>query len=271
MTEFDDIAIHYELGLEHERLFRGGVPSLEFVRTMELLDRFLPPPPSSIADIGGGTGVYAAPLARKQYAVTLIDPIELHIEKAHEVAAQQPEHPFTATIGDARKLDLPSDHYDVALLFGPLYHLTEREDRITALREARRILKLGGLLLAVGISRFRSLLGGLVERQLQNPLFRPIVERDLKDGQHRNPDPAKHPEFFTTAFFHHPDELAAEVVDSGLESDGLYAIEGPGRIVPWSSSDEAGRADALYATRVTEREPSLLGLSTHIMAIARKT
>jgi SAM-dependent methyltransferase len=50
---------------------------------------------------------------------------------------------------------------DVVLLFGPLYHLTQRVDRLTALQEARRVLRSGGLLLAAGISRFASALDGL--------------------------------------------------------------------------------------------------------------
>jgi hypothetical protein len=42
----------------------------------------------------------------------------------------------------------------VVHLLGPLYHLTEREERLTALGEARRVLRPGGLLAAAGISRF---------------------------------------------------------------------------------------------------------------------
>lgn len=40
---------------------------------------------------------------------------------------------------------------------------------------------------------------------------RAIVDGDLTDGVHRNPDPAGRPEWFTLAYFHHPDQLRAEV------------------------------------------------------------
>ena len=71
--------------------------------------------------------------------------------------------------------------------FGPLYHLTERDDRITALREAARIVRPGGVVLAVGISRFVSTLDGMAHGYLADPAFARIVRDDLATGQHRNP------------------------------------------------------------------------------------
>lgn len=60
-----DVAAHYELGFEDARLFNDGEPRLEFIRTLELLDRWLPSPPARVLDVGGGTGVYAGPLCRR--------------------------------------------------------------------------------------------------------------------------------------------------------------------------------------------------------------
>jgi len=48
----------------------------------------------------------------------------------------------TAELGDARWIPVPDGAYDVVLLFGPLYHLTEREDRLRALSEAARAASL---------------------------------------------------------------------------------------------------------------------------------
>jgi hypothetical protein len=62
------IESHYGTGYERSRLFRDGKPSLEYVRSMELLDRLLPPP-AQLLDVGGGPGTYAAPLARRSYRV----------------------------------------------------------------------------------------------------------------------------------------------------------------------------------------------------------
>ena len=59
------IETHYGTGYERSRLFPGGQPSLEYIRSMELLERLLPAPPTRVLDAGGGPGAYAAPQAER--------------------------------------------------------------------------------------------------------------------------------------------------------------------------------------------------------------
>ena len=140
--------------------------------------------------------------------------------------SRQPEAPLASvTVGDARSLSWNDKTVDAVLLLGPLYHLTARADRIRALTEAHRVLKAAGLLFAVGISRFASTMDGLRSGFLKDAQFADIVDRDLKDGQHRNP--TTRPEYFTDAFFHHPDELRQEVTEAGFVLTGVYGLEGP--------------------------------------------
>src|SRR5215470_19863855 len=101
------IESHYGIGDERSRLFPGGTPSLEFVRSMELLDRLLPAPPARLLDVGGGPGTYAAPLARRGYQVHVVDPVPLHVEQARQAAGADPVAGFTAALGDARELAEP--------------------------------------------------------------------------------------------------------------------------------------------------------------------
>ena len=155
------IQSHYGTGYERGRLFPGGTPSLEFVRSMELLDRLLPAPPARVLDVGGGPGTYAAPLARRGYQVHLVDPVPLHVDQARETAGREAAAAFTATLGDARELPAADGSQDAVLLFGPLYHLTEPAGRGLALAEARRVLRPGGRLLAMAVCRYASLLDGL--------------------------------------------------------------------------------------------------------------
>ena len=179
---------HYAEGVERDRLVADG-EHLELVRTMELLERVLPAVPALVLDVGGGPGVYAGRLAERGYSVRLVDVHPLHVEQAEERARKQPESPFTAEVGDARDLAMVGDaSVDVVLLFGPLYHLTERSHRLQALAEARRVVRPGGLVAAVAISRFASLIDGTVNGFLDDPQFADIVKRDLREGQHRNPD-----------------------------------------------------------------------------------
>jgi SAM-dependent methyltransferase len=266
----DETIAHYGTGYERERLQSGG-SRIEFARTQAILRRVLPSPPARILDVGGGPGVYAAWLARQGYEVGLLDAVALHVEQAVEAAARQPDHPFSAAQGDARALPNADRSADAVLLLGPLYHLTERADRLHALREVRRVLRPGGVVAAAVISRFTSLLDGLWRGFLDDPDFVQIVDRDLTDGQHRNP--ANRPGYFTTAYLHHPDELAEEINAAGLQLESVRAVEGPAWLLPdldhwWENDGQRERLLAYLAA--VEREPSMLGVSAHLLGIAAR-
>ena len=93
----------------------------------------------------------------------------------------------------------------------------------------------------------RFLLDGLWRGWLGDPLFRAIAERDLVDGQHRNPDPARYPQWFTTAYFHRPEELVDEVRDAGFDAVSLLGVEGPGWLMQEHWSDPDRREQMLLA------------------------
>ena len=154
---------------------------------------------------------------------------------------------------------------------GPLYHLTQRDDRLRAIREARRVLRSGGVLFAAAIVRFASLLDALARGFIDDPRFAAILEEDLRSGQHRNPtdDPA----YFTSGFFHLPEELRTELLENGLSVVELVGVEGPGWLAAnfekrWA--DPARRQHLLDLVRRVEREPALLGFSPHLLAVATR-
>jgi SAM-dependent methyltransferase len=267
----DEVLGYYARGGESSRLEEAYFP-LERARTEELLRRHLPPAPGVVLDVGGAAGAYALGLADAGYEVHLVDPVPLHVRQAEEASRTRSGGRLaSARVGDARRLGFPDASADAVLMLGPLYHLTDRPDRLAALSEARRVLRPGGLVFAAVISRFASLLDGLRGSVFEHDAFAAIVEQDLGNGQHRNDTGV--PEFFTTAFFHLPDELEAEVRDSGFALAGLFAVEGPGAYVPdfpkrWA--DPAARARLLDLVRRVEREPSLLGVSPHLLAVGRR-
>ncbi len=263
----EEIAAHYN-GIDEQSRLAEGDGQLEETRTRIIIERHLPPPPAVVVDIGGGPGVYAHWLAEAGYSVHLRDPMAKHITEA---AARSNHGLASAEVGDARRLDFEDDSADAALLLGPLYHLTELPDRIGALREARRVLRPGGVLFAAGVSRFASSLDGLWRNLIADPAFRQIVERDLAEGQHRNP--TGHPAYFTTAYFHDPEGLRAEVDGAGFHRPEVLAVEGMGWIMPDFSerwADASNRAHILDLVARTETEPSVLGVSQHLMAVGWK-
>jgi len=160
---------------------------------------------------------------------------------------------------------------EVVLLLGPLYHLTDANDRARALREAARVLKPGGRLFAAAISRCGSALDGLARDLFSDPAFAAIVELDLRDGQHRNPTAKL--DFFTTAYFHRPQDLLTEVLSAGFPEAEVIGIEGPGWILPDINerlADPRRRADLLRVARRLESESSVQASSAHLLAVARK-
>ncbi len=263
-----EIERHYLEAKESERL-AAGRGELERIRTQAILARNLPPPPATIYDVGGAAGVYSFPLAAQGYAVHLIDPVQLHLDQAKAYAQSSGIALQSITRGDARHLDVPPATADAVLLLGPLYHLVERSDRLQALREAHRILKPRGVLFAAAISRFASLIDGFASGFFADSEFRKIVAADLASGQHRNA--TNNPFYFTTAYFHRPEELVEEARTAGFDDVETLGIEGP----VWSSArfldtwnDPALRENLLQFLSLIEREPSVQGASAHLIALA---
>lgn len=151
------------------------------------------------------------------------------------------------------------------------YHLTEADERLIFLKEAFRVLRTGGILFAAAISRYASLVDSLLHGFFDAADFTSILENDLRNGQHRNPTGKL--DYFTTAYFHRPEELVNELARAGFKLEKLAAIEGPG----WMAKDfdrlwrdVVQRERLLRYIRTLEYAPELVGASPHFMAIARK-
>ena len=122
---------------EDIRLQLNVAGKIERIRTIDILDRFLPPSPAIILDIGGGTGAYTCWLLDNAYNVNLVDIVHAHIETAkHKLKNLNSNSKWTAAVGDACNLDFPDSSMDAVLLMGPLYHIQNSEKRILALSEA---------------------------------------------------------------------------------------------------------------------------------------
>jgi ubiquinone/menaquinone biosynthesis C-methylase UbiE len=233
--------------------------------------RYLSPAPATILDVGGAAGTYALWLAERGYQVHLIDAVHRHIEEAQRKSAAAPKGICTVQLGDARALPFNDGSADGVLLLGPLYHLTDAADRLRALREAYRVLRPGGRIFAAAISRCASALDGMARDLFVDPSYAAIVQQDLEQGQHRNE--TGNWDYFTTAYFHRPEELQGEVTSAGFTCQGVFGLEGPGWILSdfdqrWA--DPRKREDLLRVARALEREPSIVGLSAHLLAVGTR-
>jgi hypothetical protein len=128
------------------------------------------------------------------------------------------------------------------------------------------------LLFAAAISRFASALDGLSQDLFSDPAFDQMVKRDIAEGIHENRTGKLN--LFTTAKFHRPSELAAEVRSAGFTVLSLVGLEGPGWLFAdfndrWQ--DPRRRDDLLRIARALESEPSIRAVSAHILAVARRS
>ena len=263
----DDLELlhrHYERGLERARLGEA-LGTVEFERTLEVADRVLPPPPAVVADIGGGPGAYALELARRGHEVRHRDVVPLHVEQL----AGEGEARIETRLGDARRLDLGDASVDAVLLLGPLYHLVDRADRLLALREAARVARPGAPVLVAGISRWAPRLHGYLAERLyaREPFFPDLVRTAEETGRLNDHVPG-----WFTAYCHRPGELRAEVEETGLAVEDVVGVEGLAFALPDLAerlADPADRAAVFDAARAVERVPELLGLSPHLLVVAR--
>ena len=139
-----------------------------------------------------------------------------------------------------------------------------------ALTEALRVLKPGGLLCVAAIGRHAALLDGFFSGFITDPRLFAIVQAELRDGCHHCPPGEP---YFTTAYFHRPEELRAEAQQAGVQVIDVYALESFGAMLPdfdakWNDPDY--RELLLASIRLLETDPSLLGISPHLLLLGRK-
>lgn len=263
---------YYGLGREARRLrsTAGGV--LEFRRTQEIVGveiaRLVDSsrrPELCIADVGGATGIHAAPLAEQGHVVTLVDPVPEQVRLAEGIPG------VFAQIGDARELPVEDDTQDLVLLLGPLYHLAHADDRDRALAEARRITRPGGTVLAAGISRLSSFTDTYLAAMAGRHDARRGEEWDdawrdlLADGWIDATEVA-----FPFGHFHTSAELASELCAAGLEEVEVHGIEGPIGVAAEHLPADDPSLDALMGlARRFSMDGSLRDASPHLLAVGR--
>lgn len=253
---------YYNEGGEQGRLSGRPTDRLEFERTKQVLAELLPPA-AKVLDIGGGPGAYAAWLARRGHHVELFDLMPLHVRQARD------EHGglFTAEVADARHIPRPEACADVVLLMGPLYHLEHEPDRLAALREARRLLRPGGLLVATAIGRLAWFLDALRGNLILDESVRASVRASVATGvTSQTPGPTS---FY--GYLHRPAELRDEVTRAGFTVTELIALQGLAHSLGDLEArldDEPSRQALLAMLKDMQSDPGSLEVTGHLLAVA---
>lgn len=139
----ENLITYYNKFNEEKRLnSRHG--QIEFITSMKYIHKYLKPIKNpTILDVGAGCGRYSITLADEGYDVTAIELVKHNLRvienKSKKVKAYQ---------GNAIDLSRFQDEtFDLVLLFGPMYHLIKKSEKLKALREAKRVTKKKGIIM----------------------------------------------------------------------------------------------------------------------------
>lgn len=271
----------YNAGIERNRL-RMDIGRIEFDRTKEILLERLPKPPAVIYDIGGAYGEYAWWLSSLGYEVHLFDLSETNIEMSKELAKEYPGTKLkSAEVSDARSIPRPDKSADAILFMGPLYSITEYEERILAIKECRRLLKNDGLLFSGALTPYSILIPRIVKyhiddspkrRELDNPAVMAAIERALSDGCYINPD-KKLATGLGSSHLHTAKALREELSAGGFSTASVHGMMGGAWLAPNVEellSHEDTRNLLMKTVRMLDTHEEIIGLSGHLLAVSRK-
>ena len=271
----------YNAGIERDRL-RTGIGLIEFERTKEILLEKLPKPPAVIYDIVGAYGEYSWWLASLGYEVHLFDLSKTNIAMSAELATDYPGVKLaSATVCDARSIPWPDKSADAVLLMGPLYSITEYEERILAIRESRRLLKDDGILFSAALTPYSVLVprialyhidGTAKRRELDDPAVISMIERALEDGCYCNPE-KKIASGLGSSHLHTAKALREELSEGGFDTAIVHGIMGGAWLAPNLDellANEETKAVLMKTVRMLDTHEEIIGLSGHLLAMSRK-
>lgn len=271
----------YNAGTERDRL-RSGIGLLEFERTKEILLERLPKPPAVIYDIGGAYGEYAWWLASLGYEVHLFDLSETNIRLSAELKKEYPGVALgSALVCDARSVPRPDNSADAILLMGPLYSITEFEERILALKESHRLLKDDGLLFSAALTPYSVLVARLASyrkddsrkrRELDEANVMRMIERALEDGCYINPGRSI-ASGLGSSHLHTAKALREELRLSGFHTTTVHGILGGAWLAPNLDAllaNEETKAVLMKSIRMLDSHEEIIGLSGHLLAVSKK-
>lgn len=285
--EIERIGRYYDEQIYNEELTRlESLFPVEYAITARAIQRHVAPG-ATVVEAGVGGGHYSELLARRGCTLHLVDVARrlLTAVTARLRAAGLASQILSAEFASATDLrHLPAASVDAALFLGPFYHLRDPNDRRAAAREAARVLRPAGILLAAGINRLAYLrdmfrpvppntpseLAALWEK-LQERLRRDLLEGVFVDGYLRdgNVDPEHaapigYAHFTTVAEFR---ELLSddfdEVALAGVES---FSAPWQQRLNDFPPELTARWLDVIEATAPT---PEGLAASDHWLFVGR--
>jgi len=253
---------------EWDRLRATPIARTEYLITCHCLDRYLPGT-GLILDAGCGPGRYAVDLARQGYRVMMFDlmPEYLQFGRAKVAEAGVSDRVGAPVAGDVAALPYADDVFDAVISLGaPLSHLTEAQARSRTVAEMARVVKPGGWVFLTGLTRL-AIYRSLVYWPCSWEFFDHVTAAETRasgivDGS-------------LTWYTFAPGELEALATCAGLHIVDRVGCEGLAAHLPMPHLErvEADRKRWPVWKEIlleTCNEPTIIGVSNHLLVIARK-
>lgn len=215
---------------------------------------------SKVLEVGAGTGVYAIPLADEVAEYTAYEPANVNYDRMIERKEKRKVDKLKAYKKSSNDMgELPDNYYDLVLILGPMYHLSKKEDRDFALKEARRVCKDGGTIMVSFIN---------------HDIVPITMTREI-------PDYFSHEEYYDSEnirvrnipfIFFTLDEAKEMLAENGLEVTEAVGVDGFSETI----RDEVNTMDIPTFNKYMDwhlshcKKPELLGASNHLLFVCKK-
>ena len=226
---------------------------VEFLTSIKYIDQYLKKD-DRIIDIGAGPGRYSLYYKNKGYDVTAVEYVRPNIGM---LKAKDPD----IKVIEASATDLSmfkDDEFDIAIMFGPMYHLYKNEDKLKALLEAKRITK-KYIFVTYIMNEYSIIQYAFIENNYKQ------IKDKLDDNYHiYDPD-----NIFFQSRIEDMDDLNNK---AGLKLIKRFASDGPSdyiRSIINAMDEETFNGYLDFHLKTCERK-DLLGASSHLVDILKK-
>lgn len=190
---------------------------------MQFIDRYLEPG-NTILDLACGTGRIAEILLRKGFRMGLNDISDKNTALVRKRLGDNPGLLFLTRSDAIENNEMwQGQAWNAILVLGPLYHMISREKRLQMLQRAKALVQPGGYIFSAFMTRTGALEYGL-KRNPAGILYEDGVRKLWNTGTDDRFVEAT--EWFTNAYFAHPEEVNPLIEEAGLTPLHLAGAEG---------------------------------------------
>ena len=211
-----------------------------------------------VLDVGAGTGRYSEILANQGHQLTAIDYVKKNVSQIRTKKTN-----IIAKQGTALDLKFKENQFDIVLLFGPIYHLFTKEDKLKALLEAKRVVKQGGHILVMHLTQDYAIITyAIKEGHLIECLNNGTLDNNFNI----------HTTIENLYSYSRVDEINELVELSNLSRHKIIGVDGPTDYIrPHINklTEKEFEIYKQYVLSISERN-EILGASSHILDILQK-